>query len=57
MLRIDPAQRQGLRDIRASLTARVTEAKREGWTGEAEGLKERNASGTGQRPGGDRLTS
>jgi hypothetical protein len=39
MLRIDPAQRQRLRDIRASLTARIAEAEREGWTGEAEGLK------------------
>jgi hypothetical protein len=39
MLRIDPAQRQRLRDIRASLTARIAEAGREGWTGEAEGLK------------------
>ena len=39
MLRIDPAQRQRLRAIRASLTARIAEAEREGWTGEAEGLK------------------
>ena len=39
MLRIDPAQRQRLRDIRASLTARIAEAEREGWTGKAEGLK------------------
>ena len=39
MLRIDPAQRQRLRDIRAGLTARIAEAEREGWTGEAEGLK------------------
>jgi hypothetical protein len=39
MLRIDPAQRQRLRDIRDSLTARIAEAEREGWTGEAEGLK------------------
>jgi hypothetical protein len=39
MLRVDPAQRQRLRDIRASLTARIAEAEREGWTGEAEGLK------------------
>jgi hypothetical protein len=39
MLRIDPAQRQRLRDIRASLTARIAEAEREGWTGEAEGLR------------------
>ena len=39
MLRVDPAQRQRLRDIRDSLTARIAEAEREGWTGEAEGLK------------------
>ena len=39
MLRIDPAQRQRLRGIRASLTARIAEAEREGWPGEAEGLK------------------
>ena len=39
MLRIDPAQRHRLRDIRASLTARIAEAEHEGWTGEAEGLK------------------
>jgi hypothetical protein len=39
MLRIDPAQRHRLRDIRASLTARIAEAGHEGWTGEAEGLK------------------
>jgi hypothetical protein len=39
MLRIDPAQRHRLKEIRASLTARITEAEREGWTGEAEGLK------------------
>jgi hypothetical protein len=30
---------QRLRDIRASLIARIAEAEREGWTGEAEGLK------------------
>jgi hypothetical protein len=39
MLRVDPAQRQRLRDIRAGLIARIAEAEREGWTGEAEGLK------------------
>jgi len=39
VLLIDPAQRQRLRDIRASLTARIAEAEREGWTGEEEGLK------------------
>jgi integrase-like protein len=39
MLRVDPAQRHRLREIRDSLTARIAEAEREGWTGEAEGLK------------------
>ena len=39
MLRVEPAQRQRLRGIRVSLTARIAEAEHEGWTGEAEGLK------------------
>jgi hypothetical protein len=39
MLRIDLAQRHRLKEIRDSLTARIAEAEREGWTGEAEGLK------------------
>jgi integrase len=39
LLRIDPGQRPRLESIRASLTARIAEAEREGWTGEAEGLK------------------
>ena len=39
LLRIDPAQRHRLQEIHDSLTARITEAEREGWTGEAEGLK------------------
>jgi hypothetical protein len=39
LLRIDPAQRPRLASIRDSLTARIAEAEREGWTGEAEGLK------------------
>jgi hypothetical protein len=39
MLRVDPAQRHRLKEIRDSLTARIAEAEREGWTGEAEGLK------------------
>ena len=39
MLRIDPAQRHRLQEIRDSLTARIAEAEREGWAGEAEGLK------------------
>jgi hypothetical protein len=39
MLRIDPAQRHRLLEIRDSLSARIAEAEREGWAGEAEGLK------------------
>ncbi len=39
LLRIDPAQRGRLADIRDNLLARIAEAEREGWTGEAEGLK------------------
>ena len=39
MLRIDPAQRHRLQEIRDSLAARIAEAGREGWAGEAEGLK------------------
>jgi hypothetical protein len=39
MLRIDPDQRRRLQEIRASLTGRIAEAEREGWTGEAEGLR------------------
>ncbi|MGH3161475.1 MAG: tyrosine-type recombinase/integrase [Streptosporangiaceae bacterium] len=39
LLRIDPAQRGRLADIRDNLLARIAEAEREGWAGEAEGLK------------------
>lgn len=39
MLRIDPAQRHRLEEIRDNLLARITEAEREGWAGEAEGLR------------------
>ena len=39
LLRIDPAQRPRLAGIRDSLAARITEAEREGWTGEADGLR------------------
>ena len=39
MLRIDPAQRPRLEEIRDNLQARITEAEHEGWTGEAEGLR------------------
>ena len=35
----DPAQRNRITEIRDSLTARIAEAGREGWLGEAEGLK------------------
>ena len=38
-MRVDPSQRQRLADIRGNLTARIAEAEREGWAGEAEGLK------------------
>jgi hypothetical protein len=38
-LRVEPGQRQRLADIRVNLTARIAEAHREGWLGEAEGLK------------------
>ena len=39
LLRVEPGQRQRLADIRENLTARISEAQREGWLGEAEGLK------------------
>jgi hypothetical protein len=39
LLRADPAQRPRLAEIRDNLTARIGEAQREGWTGEAEGLQ------------------
>jgi integrase len=35
----DPAQRNRIAEIRDNLTARIAEAGREGWLGEAEGLK------------------
>jgi site-specific recombinase XerC len=39
LLRISPDQRGRLEEIRDNLLARIAEAGREGWTGEAEGLK------------------
>jgi hypothetical protein len=39
MLRTDLAQRHRLQEIRDNLQARITEAEREGWAGEAEGLR------------------
>jgi integrase len=35
----DPAQRHRIAEIRDNLIARITEAERQGWLGEAEGLK------------------
>jgi integrase len=39
LLRISPAQHGRLADIRDNLLARIDEAEREGWAGEAEGLR------------------
>lgn len=39
LLRPDPAQRARLEEIRDNLTARISEAEREGWLGEVEGLQ------------------
>jgi integrase len=39
LLRVDPAQQARLAGIRDNLIARIGEAEREGWAGEAEGLK------------------
>ena len=39
LLRIDPGQRHRLLEIRDNLTARIAEAERAGWLGEAEGLR------------------
>ena len=39
MLWPDPAQRERLVEIRDNLTARITEAQREGWLGDVEGLQ------------------
>ena len=36
---MDPAQRPRLEEIRDNLAARISEARRQGWTGETEGLK------------------
>jgi hypothetical protein len=39
MLRPDPAQQTRLEEIRDNLIDRIAEAEREGWAGEAEGLR------------------
>ena len=52
LLRIDPAQRHRLEEIRGNLLARIAEAEREGWTGEAEGLRVSLAAAEAEaRPG------
>jgi integrase len=55
LLRVDPAQRPRLAGIRENLTARITEAEREGWTGEAEGLKVSLAAATAKLAQADGL--
>ncbi len=39
MLWPEPAQRPRITEIRGNLIARISEAEREGWLGEVEGLK------------------
>ena len=51
-LRVDPQQRSRILEIRDNLLARIDEARREGWLGEAEGLNVSLAAarwGTGSR--------
>jgi len=57
LLRIDPAQRGRLEEIRDNLLARITEAEREGWTGEAEGLRVSLAAATSKLAQADRTTA
>ncbi len=57
LLRIDPAQRHRLEEIRDNLHARITEAEREGWTGEAEGLRVSLAAATSKLAQADATTA
>ena len=57
LLRIDPAQRGRLEEIRDNLHARIAEAEREGWTGEAEGLKVSLAAATSKLAQADATTA
>jgi integrase len=57
LLRIDPAQRHRLEEIRDNLHARIAEAEREGWTGEAEGLKVSLAAATSKLAQADATTA
>ena len=52
----DPAQRPRIAEIRDNLTARITEAEREGWLGEVEGLKVSLAGAEDKRAQIDRRT-
>jgi hypothetical protein len=53
----DPAQRARIADIRHNLTARISEAEREGWPGEIEGLKISLAGASDKLAQIDRRTS
>ena len=48
LLRVDPAQQERLSAIRDNLIARISEAEREGWAGEAEGLRVSLAAADGK---------
>jgi hypothetical protein len=48
LLRVDPAQRARLQEIRDNLTARILEAEQHGWLGEAEGLRVSLAAAQGK---------
>jgi len=57
LLRVDPAQRPRLAHIRDNLITRISEAQREGWTGEAEGLNVSLAAATQKLAQLDDLTA
>jgi len=57
MLRIDPAPRPRLEEIRDNLRDRIAEAEREGWAGEAEGLKVSLAAATSKLAQADATTA
>jgi integrase len=57
LLRADPAQRPRLEEIRDNLTARISEARREGWAGEAEGLQASLAAANSKLAQVDGLTA
>jgi hypothetical protein len=57
MLWPDRAQRPRIAEIRDNLTARISEAEREGWLGEIEGLKISLAGANGKLAQIDRRAS